>query len=243
MSTSVCTEKCPKCGKEALFVDFACRTGEYDTFCEFCGFGQHFSFLRNENFDIIREDTSYPMAEVFLVVKSYETGDVYLEKCVADIPDFNNNSVDNYLNHVDGYRFDEFEDGINNFYWVKNGEYKQLFYRGNEIDVDVDKQWFIVHHVKTDYSETAGCGHIIFFDDTSSRQIAFTCETTKEEALAAVEEAKKTPGLKEMFASWLNKETGEFEILFGEYKEEWETCIYPSNAPATGDCSDDVLPF
>lgn len=241
MSTSVCTEKCPKCGKESLFVDFDCRTGEYDTFCEFCGFGQHFSFIRDENFDIVREDISYPLSEVFLVVRSYETEEIYLEKCVADIPGFNNNLVDNYLNHVDGYRFDEFEDGINNFYWVKNGEYKQLFHRGDEIDIDEENKMFILHHVKTEYNETRGYGHIMIFDRTSSKQIAFTSETTKEEALAAVEEAKKTRDLKDLFASWLDKETGEYEILFGEYREEWEPIPYTDNSNVG--YSEDDLPF
>jgi len=240
MSTSCSTEKCPKCGKESLFVDYDCRTGEYDTFCEFCGFGQHFSWIRDENFDIVREDKIYPLSEVFLVVRNYNNDEFYLQKAVTEIKGFNTDMIDCYLNHCDGYRFDEYDEGINNFYWISGEKVERLYSLGNELEVLDDKM--IVHEIKIEFEELGGFGHILFFTDTASEEIRFEENTTREAAIAVIEEVKNRSGVKEILATWYNPEIKEYEILYGEYREFDES--YPVyDTPYEDNTSEDDLPF
>ena len=239
MSTSCCTEICPKCGKEALFVDFDCRTGEYDEFCEFCGFGQHFAWVRDENFDIVRKTNKYPLTEVFLVVRDFKTDEFYMKRPVSEIEGFNTNMIDYYLNHADGYRFDEFENGINNFYWISGEKVERLFATGNELEVDGENM--VVHKVEIEFEEWGGYGHILAFYDTCSKEIKFDKDTSKEQAIKMVEEVKNSDGVKEILAVWYNSETETYELIYGEYRENEP--YSETNTSYTEDSSDGGLPF
>ena len=239
MSTSVSSEKCPKCGHpNSLYVDYDCKTGEYDTFCEFCGFGQHYSWQRDEKtLEIIRKPVAYPISEVYLGVRDYQTEEMLMLKPVTEIDGFDTDKMIDYINHADGHRFDEFENGFNNFYWVKDGEHKQLFYLGNTVEVTESE--IIINEIQDSFESFSGWGHILMFADNFSKEHRFEEGTTKEEAMKVIEEALKDKNITNMFASLYNPETGEYELIYGEFSDNEDIFYNEEDSSISEDC----LPF
>lgn len=217
MSSYIGMEECPRCKNETLFVDCDCGTGEYDSYCQLCGCGYHFSFNRDDSGEIIQKDIIYPRKNVVFGIMDFETKDIIWEKAVSDIPNLTERTIQDFINGVNLECCENAPDGIRNLFDKSDGSYKQLFYIGNGFKI-VDDFTIVLCQAQVDEEEYAGNGLIsIEVEGETHRFYALKSGETKEfainkfnELISSVTDKSK---VKSITATWFNEETNELENL------------------------------
>ena len=217
MSSYIGMEECPRCKNETLFVDCDCGTGEYDSYCQLCGCGYHFSFNRDDRGAIIYKDIVYPRKNVVFGIMDFESKDIIWEKTVSDIHNLTEKTIQDFINGVNIEGLEDVPEGIHNLFDKSDGVYKQLFYIGNGFKI-VDDFTIVLCQAQTDEKEYVGNGLIsIEIDGEAHLFYSLNPGETKEFAVAKFNElmasvANKSK-IKSVTATWFNEETHELENL------------------------------
>ena len=104
---------CPRCNNVTLFVDMDTKTGEYDSFCQKCGHGEHISYQRDANENFVTEDISYAPSDLYFCVRDFETYDIIWKRNMSEVSGI---TAENIMRFVCGHDIfgEEIPSGINN---------------------------------------------------------------------------------------------------------------------------------
>ena len=212
MSSVIGFEECPRCKNETLWVDYDCRTGEHDYYCQKCGCGHHYRFKWDGN-KLVANDINYLRKNLVLAVKNLETDEIIWKKNVSEIDGF---STDMLAKFINGKKiFDDVPDGFSNIYDVSNG-FEQLYFIGNSFRID-NEETLILEKVVAEDEAYEGHGLIIInLGDNKQECFVVTKDMTREDVLSKYYELLETTDkntIESVSVTWFNENTNILEEL------------------------------
>lgn len=225
MSTSIDYVDCPCCGeKGTLFREFNCRTTEDEHFCMACGYTYSYHFQRDEKGELVRKPTEYNLKDCIFGIRDYDTMKLVHQIPMDTVENISEKMIEDWINYLPSLRKpdDNAPEGSRNIFYMEGETPHQLFYIGNFLTVNKEKNLLIVHEAHVEEEINQGHGVIVIARNNNGTIFQnVPANKTKEEVLKDIEELrdKHLDEIKYIKATWYNNDTKKLEVLVEELKE------------------------
>lgn len=202
---------CPRCKNNSLFIDADSKTGDYDSFCQECGYGNHINYKHDSRGNVITKSNMYLFEELYFCIRDAETYEIIWKKDMNDCSDINIEKIIDFINNNN--IFDEaIPEGIHD---ICDTNFESITFLATQISCK--NNTILTTNIVVEHSETAGYGLIqIDVKDENLLYYQVTQNDTKECVEKKLEEMLDSVKNKEIVsitATWFNQTTETLENI------------------------------